>query len=141
MPSVDFIFDDAAFQPLHNNGQHAAGLRAALLHLATASPSPSSQQPQASPSQSHAASHGCGLGQVLPLLLLAYQEHQRARLTAAATTHSRLQFELSTLPEPHGLQLMLLEPSRAGDAEKVRDRRTRVTCLYDTFTGVRGQHA
>ena len=132
MPSLDFIFDDATFQPLHSNGHHAAGLRAALLRLATSSP-PSSQQPQASPSQSlAAASHGCGLGQVLPLLLLAYQEHQRARLTAAATTHSRLQFELSTLPEPHGLQLMLLEPSRAGDAEKVKDRRMGVTCLLLT---------
>lgn len=122
LPSLDFIFDDATFQPLLDGGQHAAGIREVLLRLATAGAPPSSQQQLASPSQTGAASNSCGLGQVLPLLVLAYQEHQRSRLRAAAAAHSRLQFELSTLPEPSGLQLMLLGASRAGEAEKVGGR-------------------
>ena len=102
------MFQDDDFQPLLGGGGGEARLREQLLAWDGSEPA--------------------SLVAVLQELLLAFREHQRAKLAAAGPANPRLQFELSCLPSDD-VQLLLVEP-RDGEAAKVRDLRVLEAWLH-----------
>ncbi len=117
-PSMDFIFeDDPSFQPLLTPTPFRDHLKATLMGFqrqhGSAELRSNTHEPHASPRIS--------MVDVVAAVLESFREHERARLAVACVSHPRLQFELSTLPEAPGLQMMLVE-AKDGEPAKVCER-------------------
>jgi hypothetical protein len=106
----DFIFDDESFQPL-DMPTHASKLRDLLSrqHLTATMPLPQVLRSSA-------------FMEVISALLLAHQHHQMKTVNNTVKHNDRLSFELSTLPDVPGTQLMYLD-GRDGDITKVKQVR------------------